>query len=56
MVVQGKDDLCGIMKVLNWGVCWEEMVSDEEHTFQEGPELDCPVATRALDVLVEPDT
>ena len=36
MVVQGEDDLCGVLEVLYWDVDGEEMVPDEEHEFQEG--------------------
>ena len=36
MVVQGEDDLCGVLEVLYWDVDREEMVPDEEHEFQEG--------------------
>ena len=34
--VQGEDDLCSMLKVLNQGIDVDEMVPDEEHKFQEG--------------------
>ena len=55
LVVQSKDDLCGVLGVLDWGVGGEEMVPDEEHKFQEGPELDCPVVARALGLFAGPE-
>ena len=51
LVVQGGDNLRGVLEVLNWGVGWEELLPDEEHKFQEGPELDCPTVACALGVL-----
>ena len=36
LVVQGEDDLCGMLKVLGWGVGGDEMAPDEEHKIQEG--------------------
>ena len=55
MVVQGKDNLCGMMKVLDWGVGRDDIVPDKEHELQEGPELDCPVMACALVVFTGPD-
>ena len=37
LVVQGEDDLCGMLEMLNQGVGGEAMVPDEEHQVQEGP-------------------
>ena len=34
LFVQGEDNLCGILKVLDWGVSGDEMVPDEEHELQ----------------------
>ena len=55
MFVQGEDDMCGIMKVLDWGVSGEEMVPNKECEFQEEPELDCPAVARALGVFAVPE-
>ena len=41
--------MCGMLKVLDWGIGGDDMVPDEEHKFQEGPELDCPAVAHALD-------
>ena len=55
LVVQGEDDLCGMLKVLDWGVRGDEMIPDEEHKIQEGTELDCPVVAYALGILTGPE-
>ena len=51
LVVQSEENLCGVLEVLNQGVGWEELVPDEEHELQEGPELDCPAVARVLGVI-----
>ena len=51
MVVHSEENLCGVLEVLNQGVGWEELVPDEEHELQEGPELDCPAVARVLGVI-----
>ena len=43
-----------MLKLLDRGVCGEEIVPDEEYKFQEGPELDCPVMACALGVFTLP--
>ena len=55
MVVQGEDDLCGMLKVLDWGVSGDEMVPDEEQELQEGTKLDCPVVACALGIFTVPE-
>ena len=55
LVVQGEDDLRDVQEFLNRGVGWEELVPKEEHEFQEGPELDCPVVAHAIDVFTWPE-
>ena len=56
LVVQGEDDLGDVLKLLNQGVCEEEIVPDEEHKLQEGPELDCPLMACALGVFTGPNS
>ena len=53
--VQGEDDLRGILEVLDRVVCGEEIVPDEEHEFQEGPELNCPAVAREFGVFAGPE-
>ena len=36
MIFQGKDNLGGILEVLNRGVSWEDLVPDKEKELQEG--------------------
>ena len=52
--VQGEDDLCDMLKLIDWGVCGEDIVPDEEYEFQEGLELDCPAMACALGVFAGP--
>ena len=54
LVVQGEENLCDMLKVLDWGVSREEMSPDEEHEFQEGAELECPVTACALGAFTGP--
>ena len=56
LVVQGEDDLCGMLKVLGWGVGGDEMAPDEEHKIQEGPELGCPVVVDTIGVFTALET
>ena len=37
LVIQCVDDLGDTLELIDWGVCREEIVSDKEHEFQEGP-------------------
>ena len=55
LVVQGKDDLGGVLEIFNWGVGWEESIPNEEDEFQEGPKLDCLAVTDALGVFARPE-
>ena len=50
LVVQGEDDLRGLLEIINQGVGWEGLVPDKEQKFQEGLELDCHAVARALGV------
>ena len=52
LVVQGEDNMCDMLEILDWGVGGEEIVRDKEHQFQEGPEQECPVMACALGVFV----
>ena len=54
LVVQGEDDLCDMSKILDRGICREEIVPDEEHEFQEGSKLDCPDMACAIGVFAGP--
>ena len=54
MVVQGEDDLCGVLEVLDRGIDREDMAPNEEHKFQEGPEHGCPAVSRVLGVFTGP--
>ena len=55
LVFQGEDNMSGILEALNWGVGWEELVPDEEHESQEGPELECPAVACVLAVFAGPE-
>ena len=55
LLVQGEDNLCGMLNVLDQGVGGDEVVPDEEHKFQEGPELDCPEVACALGISAGPE-
>ena len=44
-----------LVEFLKWGVHGDETLPDEEHKYQEGPELDCPAVACALGVFVEPE-
>ena len=50
LVVQGKDDLGGVMGMFYWGVTWEELIHNKEDEVQEWMELDCLVVTGAIGV------
>ena len=50
LVVQGKDDLGGVLEMFNWGVRWEESIPNKEDEVQEGLELSSLAATSALGV------
>ena len=56
LVIKGKDNLSGVLEVLNWGGGWEELVPDKDNEFQERLELDCPAVGRTLGVLAGPET
>ena len=45
-----------MLKLLDQGVCGEEIAPNKEHEFQEGPELDCPVIACALGVFTGPNS
>ena len=51
MVVQGEDDLFGVLEVLDRGVGGEEMVPNKEQKPQDGTKLDCPAVACTLGVL-----
>ena len=36
MVVQGEDNLSGVLELLNQGVGWEELFPEEEKKFSRG--------------------
>ena len=55
LVIQGEENLGGVLEVLNRGTRWEELVPDKENEFQEGPELNCPVVACAFGVLAGPE-
>ena len=55
LVVQGEDDLGDMLKLLDHGVCGEEIVPNEEHKLQEGPKLDCAVMACSLGVFTRPN-
>ena len=55
LVVQGEDDLCGVLEVLGWGVGREEMPPNEEQKFQEGLEQDFPAVAFALGATSVPE-
>ena len=52
MIVQGKDNLGGVLEVLNWDVGWEELIPNEEDEVQEMPDLDFLAVSGVLSVLV----
>ena len=33
LVIKGKDNLSGVLEVLNWGGGWEELVPDKDNEF-----------------------
>ena len=54
LVVQGEDDMGGMLGTLDGGIGRDEIVSSEEHEFQQGTELDGSAMTGALGVLTGP--
>ena len=54
LVVQGEYNLCGVLKVIDWGVCGEEIVPEEEQKLQEGSELDYPAMAFVIGVFPGP--
>ena len=50
LVARGVDDLGDMLKLIDWGVGRNEMISNKKHRFQERPELDCPAMARVLGV------
>ena len=56
LVVRGVDNTCDMLKVLDQQVGGEEMVPNEEHEFQEGPELRCLAVAHALGVTTRPES
>ena len=52
LVVQSEDDLYFMLKLIDWRVYREDIVTSEEHYFQEGPELDCHVMDCVLGVFI----
>ena len=55
LVVQGKDDLGGVLEIFDWGISWEESIPNGEEKVQEGPECACLAVTSALDVFTQPE-
>ena len=55
LIFQSKDDLGCVLEVFNWGLGWEESISNEEDKGQEGPELECLSVTGALGVFTRPE-
>ena len=55
MVIQGKDDMGGVLEMFDWGISWEDLIPNEEDEVQEGPELDCSAVTGALGVFIQPE-
>ena len=54
LVVQGDDNLGVVLEVLDESIRKYESVSSEEHKFQKGVELDCPVMASALGIITGP--
>ena len=48
LVIQGKDDISGVLEMFDWGIGWEESI--EENKVHEGPELDCSAVSDAFGV------
>ena len=55
LVVQGKDDLGGVLEIFDWGISWEESIPNEEDKIQEGMELNCLEVTGALGEFARPE-
>ena len=51
LVVQGADNMSGLLDVINGGVFQQDLVPHKKRKFQEGPELDCPAVDCALGVI-----
>ena len=56
LVVQGEENMGDVLELLSWGFYREDIFPDEEHGFQEGPELDCPVFRLCVPLLLEGHT
>ena len=54
LIVEGEDNLSGLVEMIGRGVPREEEVPDKEHEVHEGPELDRPVVAGALRVFAGP--
>ena len=52
MVIQGKDNMGGVLEMFDWGIIWEDLIPNEEDEVQEGPELDFLAVTGALGVFI----
>ena len=50
LVVWSKENLAGVLEVINWGVVGEKMAPNKENEVQEEPELDFPAVSSALGV------
>ena len=50
LVVQGEDDLSGMLEVFNGGAIWEDSVPHEYGKVHEGAELDCSTVAGVLGV------
>ena len=55
LIVEGDDNLGGLVKMLNGSVPGEEEAPDEKHEFHEEPELDRPEVAGALLVFAGPE-
>ena len=56
LVVQGKDDLGGLLEIFDWGDSWEESIPNKEDEVQERPEVDCSTVAGALGVFKRPES
>ena len=54
LVVQGEENLDGELELIDGGIGRDEIISGEEHEFQQGTELDGSAMTGALGVLTGP--
>ena len=51
LVVQGKDNICDVLEMLNGGIIWEESIPNEEEKVQYGKVLDCTGISWALGLI-----